>query len=247
MSNQWEVYFTHIENKQSAVRVDLGIYEEVPINNFSRLAILKLETKSLFSKKLNFNLIGLLEDEIDNAIIASDYFVGVITEAETRRMYIYTKDEEVLQNNLLRILRNHKKVRHELTFVEDTNWNFYKDTLYPNFIEKQWILDREVVDQLKGHGDLHHIPREVNHWVYFKDEEKREQFKKVVSQEGFDVIDERLLEEDSPHPYQLTLSNISAVNLISINIITTALLKRAIEYDGDYDGWETKIINDQME
>jgi hypothetical protein len=247
LSDHWDGYFTHIENKPSFVRLDMGINEEVPIINASKLAILKLETKSLFSKKLNFKQLNLLEDEIDNAITKSDYFVGAITEATARRMYIYTKEEEVLHNNLIRIIRNHKRIRHELTFVEDTDWKFYKDTLYPNIIEIQWIRDSNVVEQLKGLGDLHHIPREVNHWVYFNDEKKREQFKNVVSQEGFNVVDERILENDSQNPYQLTLLNISAVDLNSINIITTALLKRAIEYDGDYDGWETKVINNQME
>lgn len=256
MSDLWDAYQSTSHDSPCVVRLDLGIREEAPIQNANKLAKLHIQTKSLFSKKLNFDLVNEIEDVIYSQLTENDFYVGAITRPDTRSFYIYTKDEDTLRNTLESIVSRYKKIQVDLSFEEDAEWGFYLQELYPDQSEDQWVLDRDVMDQIKRrwvmdksvtdqlekHNDASHIPREVLHWIYFMDEESREAFKKEVSKSGYQIVEENKLEEEQECAYQLLISHISAVDLDTINKATTRLLTAAQAVGGNYDGWETQIV-----
>lgn len=239
MSDHWGIY---LSKTKTVVRLDLGIKKNVPIHGASTLVNVKMQTRSFFSKKLNFELIGTAEDEIDSQLTKLDFSIGAITYADSKSFFIYTMQEKILINMLKKILSKYKELKCEILIADDPEWDFYLNNLYPDAFEKQRMLDREVVEQLKANNDNLQIPREINHWLYFVDKKSREDFKRNLNSNNYRIAEERTLHDDSEFPFQLIISHTSTVEFETINQYTTELVKKTIEVGGNYDGWESPII-----
>lgn len=108
-------------------------------------------------------------------------------------------------------------------------------------VKKQAQIDAnlEVISSLRNGGDKLTALREVFHWIYFKDETQRNNYLTEVSKKGFELVS--LNKIDDKFPYQLQIKRIDKVDENSVNDYVIYLWEKAIEYDGDYDGWETSI------
>ncbi|TCZ71834.1 DUF695 domain-containing protein [Paenibacillus albiflavus] len=242
MSEHWDIYLTQSNNNNVFVRLDLGIKDSVPISGADKLVQVSIQTKSLFSKKMNFELLHIIEDEIGSALTESDFYIGVITEADMRTFYIYTIQEKKLLNTVESILSKHKKQTSDISIVDDPEWSFYLETLYPDVYKYQWIQDRHVVEQLIANNDNQKVPREITHWLYFSDIASRESYKNKLDREVYKIIDETTFEEETDYPYQLSISHKGTTELETIYQYTTELIKKSLEVGGNYDGWETQVI-----
>ncbi len=238
MSDHWDVY---LSKSKTLVRVDVGIIENVPIDGAKTLMEVNMQSRSIFSKKLDFELLGTVEDEIDSHLTELDFVVGAITYADSKSFYYYTMHEDSLFNMLNKVLSKYKKLKCEISIAEDPKWEFYLNTLYPDAFEKQWKIDREVIEQLKANNDNLQILREINHWIYFPEIKSREDFKRNLNSNFYRIVEEETLQE-SQYPYRLIISHTSTVEFETINKITTVLLKKTIEAGGNYDGWESPVI-----
>ncbi|MDB5052448.1 MAG: hypothetical protein JWM44_498 [Bacilli bacterium] len=238
MSDNWDVYF---KKNKTLVRVDLGIVHNVPINGANTLIEVNMQSRNFFSKKLNFELLGTAEDEIDRELTEYDYVVGAITYADSKSFYYYTMHENILVYLLKQILSKYKKLKCEISVADDPKWEYYLNNLYPDVFERQMILDIKVVEQLKANNDNHQIPREINHWIYFVDNKSREDFKRNLNSNIYRIVEEKKLKDDSEFPLQLIISHTSTVEFETIYQITTELLKKTIEIGGNYDGWESPV------
>lgn len=93
-------------------------------------------------------------------------------------------------------------------------------------------------------GDPLTKAREVNHWVYFKTVEDRETFFTEVSTKGFTLQNKGYIDDSNEYPYSIQISRIDPVDSESVNDYTIYSYKTALEYNGDYDGWETSVETD---
>ncbi|GAA0384795.1 DUF695 domain-containing protein [Paenibacillus motobuensis] len=241
MSGHWDVY---LSKDKTIVRVDLGILKNVPIDGAKTLIQVNMKSRKFFSKKLDSELISKVEDEIDSQLTDHDFVVGAITYADSKSFYYYTKQENLLFNRLNKILSQYRKLKCEILIGEDPEWKFYLNSLYPDVYEKQWKMDSEVVEQLKANKDNLKIPREINHWIYFPEYVSREDFKRKLDSNLYRIVEEDTLQE-SDFPFQLVISHTSNVEFETINHITTELIKKAIEAGGNYDGWESPVIENE--
>lgn len=239
MSDHWNVY---LSKNKTMVRVDLGIIQDVPISGANALVQVNMKSRGFFSKKLDFELIGTAEDEIDSQLTSHDFLVGAITYADSKSFYIYTMHEKILVNMLKKILSKYRKLECEISIGEDPKWGFYLDSLYPDAFEKQWMIDRKVVEHLKANNDNLQIPREICHWLYFVDNKSREDFKRNLNSNIYKIVEEKKLQDDSEFPLQLIISQTTSVEFETMYQITTELLKKTIEVGGNYDGWESPVI-----
>ena len=239
MSDHWEVYYS---NSKSVVRVDVGIADNVPIDGANTIMEVNMKSRSIFSKKLNSELVAEAEDEIDSLLTENDLVVGAITCADSKSFYYYTKYKDSLFNKMNKVLSKYKKLQCVISIGEDPNWEFYRNTLYPDAFEIQRMLDRKIVQQLSDYKDDHQVPREIKHWVYFLEIENREDFKRNLDSSFYNIVEEVILHDDSKYPYQLVISHISTSEFETINQITTELLTKTIEAQGNYDGWQSPVI-----
>ncbi|KIL34241.1 hypothetical protein SD71_21645 [Cohnella kolymensis] len=239
MSDHWDIY---LSKNKTIVRVDLGIIQDVPISGANALVKVNMISRGFFSKKLDIELVGTAEDEMDSQLTNHDFLVGAITCADSKSFYIYTMHEKILVNMLNKILSKYRKLECEISIAEDPKWEFYLNNLYPDAFEKQWMIDRKVVEQLQSNNDNLQIPREISHWLYFVDNKSREDFKRNLNLNIFRIVEEKNLQDDSEFPLQLIISHTSTVEFETIYQITTELLKKTIDFGGNYDGWESPVI-----
>lgn len=99
--------------------------------------------------------------------------------------------------------------------------------------------NKKVIKTLIDQGDKLITPREVFHWIYFKNENDKNNYLKEVLKEGFVLVSSNKI--DDKFPYQLQIKRIDKVDENSVNEYVIYLWEKAIEYNGDYDGWETSI------
>ncbi|RKR09965.1 regulator of ribonuclease activity B [Flavobacterium sp. 81] len=108
-------------------------------------------------------------------------------------------------------------------------------------VKKQAQIDANlgVINSLRNGGDKLTASREVFHWIYFKDEKQRNNYLTEVSKKGFELVSSNKINDK--FPYQLQIKRIDKVDENSVNDYVIYLWEKAIEYNGDYDGWETNI------
>lgn len=99
--------------------------------------------------------------------------------------------------------------------------------------------NKKVIRALIDQGDNPIVSREVFHWVYFKNENDKNNYLKEVTKEGFVLVSSNRIKDE--FPYQLQIKRIDKVDENSVNEYVIYLWEKAIEYNGDYDGWETSI------
>src|SRR5262245_1492887 len=67
----------------------------------------------------------------------------------------------------------------------DPDWKYYGEFLMPDAERFQWIMDRRVVHQLQEAGDVHHVPRPVDHVAEFPDAPSLQRFLDAAHAKGF--------------------------------------------------------------
>ncbi|MFV0145535.1 ribonuclease E inhibitor RraB [Empedobacter falsenii] len=83
-------------------------------------------------------------------------------------------------------------------------------------------------------------PREVFHWIYFKNDENRQKFIEIVKKENFEIIQTQYNNEND-FPYVLQIKRVDKVGYSDIDEYTLYLWNLAKENNGEYDGWETSV------
>jgi hypothetical protein len=139
LSDHWMVYFSKLK---TVVRVDLGLVDIAPIDGANTLIKVEMKSRSIFSKKLNFELLGEAEDEIGILLTDDDIVVGAITYADAKSFYYYTKNKDSLFNMLNKVLSKYIKLKCVISTMDDPNWKYYLDNLYPDAFEIQRKTDR---------------------------------------------------------------------------------------------------------
>jgi regulator of RNase E activity RraB len=117
-------------------------------------------------------------------------------------------------------------------------WDHYLGTLYPSDTNLQRMQNRRLLEGLAAEGDVHELPRKVDHWLYFADEEGRMACRDTLTAIGFELEEETVAEDEgSQLPFALVVSRVDSVDKQSINGVTLELVRLAGECRGDYDGW----------
>jgi len=110
---------------------------------------------------------------------------------------------------------------------------------FENKKQAQINANLKVINSLRNEGDNLLIPREVFHWIYFKNENEKDNYLKDVQKLGFVLVSSNKI--DDKFPYQLQIKRIDKVDENSVNNYVIYLWEKAMEYNGDYDGWETSV------
>ncbi|WP_123041484.1 DUF695 domain-containing protein [Cohnella candidum] len=245
MSDNWDTYFTYIDRKPASFFLDLDPWEEGTNEKFVHLYRLSVVLKEPDNIGLTTNaeaeVLFAAEDSIHDLLDEHYLFVGRVTTEGRRNFYYYTDSEDVnlLQNLAARSLENY---RYTFGRIEEKEPGaFYREFLYPNKANWHRLMNRHLVNKLNELGDTLEKRREVTHWIYFDSAESRRLFQEKVLKDGFRIVDQ----EQSNQRYSLCISRNDLVDLHAISGVTDVLVHAAEECGGDYDGWETKVIEDR--
>ena len=116
---------------------------------------------------------------------------------------------------------------------------------FENKKQAQINANLKVINSLKNEGDKLTSSREVFHWIYFKNENDKNNYLNEVQKQGFILVSSNKIEDK--FPYQLQIKRTDKVDENSINQYVIYLWQKANEHNGDYDGWETSVENNPKE
>ena len=110
---------------------------------------------------------------------------------------------------------------------------------FENKKQAQINTNLKVINSLRNEGDNLIVSRDVFHWIYFKNKNEENNYLKEVKKQRFVLVSSNKI--DDKFPYQLQIKRIDKVDESSVNEYVIYLWEKALEYNGDYDGWETSV------
>ncbi|MCA4783142.1 DUF695 domain-containing protein [Empedobacter stercoris] len=241
---EWNFYLTNIEDKCASIYLNLGLNDFVPIKEKTELCWISVKLKNPNENGLTTNeeseILFKIEDEIIKKTNAKNtIYIGRITNNGYRDFYFYSKNPETFKAEFKNIENNFTDYTVELNTKEDKDWSEYLN-IYPNEMDFQSIGNRSVLENLKKNGDKLIKPREVFHWIYFKNDENRQKFIEIVKKENFEIVQTQYNNENDL-PYVLQIKRVDKVGYSDIDEYTLYLWNLAKENNGEYDGWETSV------
>jgi len=118
----------------------------------------------------------------------------------------------------------------------DPKWEGYWDLL-PDTETMREIADMHLVALLESKGDDLVTPRPVDHFAVFAEKREAEQFMRMAAKHEFET---RFGESDENVLVIATRED--PVDLESIQEVTALLSNLAEQEGGEYDGWETRVV-----
>lgn len=122
---------------------------------------------------------------------------------------------------------------------DDPEWNYYLSFLCPAPQQRQWMNDRNVVQQFMQHGDPL-TPRPVDHFADFPSENTARAFANIIAEQGFDV-DVREPTDENPNWVVQGIRE-DEVTLGHIHGVVMTLTTMAEEAGGAYNGWGAALL-----
>lgn len=247
---EWEFYFSNVNDKLGSLFVDLGLYKVAPMADKPNVVWVSIKMNNPredgLSSQEESGLLGDIEDALVDKIVSKHnvIYVGRLTSAGDRDLYFYLGDTTLYDKTISEVMVAYPKYQFDFGSKEDKEWGGYFDFLYPTPQQYQNIQNRRVIEHLEKGGDNLTKEREVFHWIYFKSESDRENFLEKIKNDNFSIVDKGSDKSWGEFAYRLQLKRVDKVDQNSVDEYVIYLWKLANEIGGDYDGWETSIEKD---
>lgn len=246
----WEAYLAQYDKGAGSTLVNMSLKENAPFREFPFLLSARVKINLCSAEGLPeqngwdnlYKISDKIKAEIDSRMPSKA--PGVFTYQCWRTDYYYIKDTIGLRQQLTAVFRDFfPGQEYEIEFRSDSSWQAYLTFLYPNEETIEYISNEKVLSQLMESGDKLIKPRKIDHWLYFKTETGRREFISYATEQGF-KIESQETSQNKELKFSLRLSRTDKVDIKSISAITLQLKRKARQYDGDYDGWETFVIKE---
>jgi len=159
---------------------------------------------------------------------------GRTTASGSRVFYFYAESNIGFEDAVRKAFIPFPEYAIEFGVQRDPPWSNYLNVLYPSDEQLQQIGNMDVLSKLVDEGDTLALQREVTHWVFFASTEGRAEFGKAVTDLGYAVDEEYLVDGDEP--YAVRVSNTHAVTPDIIDKVVLELFRLARKMNGNYDG-----------
>lgn len=248
MSDEWDFYFARINDAVSSVFVDLGLRPDAPNEKRPWLLWVWVEMRAAkpdgLSSAEEAPTLHDIEESLNSMIppACGAQLVGRITGSGRREFYFYGEEPGELEAAVERAMQPFAGYEFESGSSFQPDWEHYLELLYPTASNLQRMNNRRVLDALAEQGDVHEVPRKVDHWLEFASPDSREAARETLEAIEFAVEGEYESEEPgAPRPHALVVSRVDSVDMRTINGITLELARLAEQHGGSYDGWESPV------
>ncbi|MEZ4223097.1 MAG: DUF695 domain-containing protein [Polyangiaceae bacterium] len=243
----WDFYYCRVDDAPASIFLDFQYLQERPALDtlyYAGLQMLDPDDHGMGSTD-DAKLLWALEDAITaSAQEAGFTYVGRLRNHGDWQLTFYgaAGKEETLEAVVVEALKDVER-GYRIGSKEDPEWGYYHEFLVPDEERWRWIMDRRVVQQLEAQGDPLSVPREVDHFLFFPDADRRDAFAKEAAALGFrcNVLDP---DETLERAFGLSLHRDDGVELNYIHDLVMSLVEMAAPHDGDYDGWGCVLIRD---
>jgi uncharacterized protein (TIGR01619 family) len=246
MTENWKPYLCNVNGKLASIFVNLGLREAAPIASKPWLlwtwVYFQTPRDDGLSDSKETPTLFKIEDAL-NLCVSRDcraIACGRITTDGRREFYFYGETKAGFREAVAAALKDFDGYRFDAGEQEDSLWEQYLNVLYPSPENLQRIANMDLLDVLKAKGDVLTVPREVQHWMYFRSEPSRALFRDAATAAGFRIVSES--ESKEKLPFGITVARTQSIEQRSIDRTVIELLNLSQRFDGKYDGWETPVV-----
>ena len=246
LPQNWDFFMCRIEGVPASIRTNLALIDVAPLEGLTQRLQFCIKMKNPRPDGLSSNeeypILCDIEDAIgEKAEATGAVLVSVIKSEGVLELWFYCDNAETLVETCQKTLGSFEGYLYQDFSVEDPKWEDYFDFLYPDEFSYQMMQNRKVLMQLEKNGDKMEVPREIDHFFYFKEAAQQQAFAKEAEAKGFKVRfnDDEFVEEQKAegkeYPYMVEATREDSP--LDINDIVWDLLELASPFEGDYDGW----------
>jgi len=251
LSDEWDFYFARINDAPASIFIDLGVRADVPLEKRPWLLWAWVQLNGATADGLASNEEAPALHRIGEALDATiaptcgAQLVARVTGGGRREFYFYATEPGELQAAASTAMQPFVDYRFEFGSTFQPEWDQYL-SLYPSDTNLERMQNRRLLEVLAREGDVHDLPRKVEHWMYFANEATRSACRDTLIAAGFATEEESHSEEaEDELPYQLVVSRVDSVGSHTINGITIELARLARQHAGMYDGWDCTVTRDE--
>jgi len=253
MADDWTSYFTNFNDKVASIFVNLGLAPSVPVaTNPWRLRVrvhFKNPRPDGLSSSDESSTLFLIEDALNHQVTRECEAItpGRITTDGHREFCYYAATRDKFRTAVATALTGFPGYRFEVAEKLDPGWEYYLNVLYPSREQIELIKNRQLLEVLEKQGDVITTAREVQHWLFFPNEESRTLFRHEVKNMGFAIGYEYEMEPDEREglSFAITVLKTQSVAQDLIDETVLELYRLAERFAGDYDGWETQVTTEE--
>jgi Family of unknown function (DUF695)/Regulator of ribonuclease activity B len=250
LSQDWDFYFARINDAISSIFLDLGVRGDAPVEKRPWLLWMWIHLRSPkpdgMSSPEEAAQLHAMGEALDSTLSATcgAQLIGRVTGNGRREFYFYAAEPGELSAAVASVMRNFADYHHESGSTFQPDWDQYF-ALYPSEDNLERMHNRRLLETLAADGDVHELPRKVEHWFAFPDEAGRMACRETLVAIEFAVEEENQGDEEVEEPsFALVVSREDSVDSHTINGITIELARLAREHDGRYDGWQCAATRD---
>ena len=246
LPQNWDFFMCRIEGAPASIRTNLALIEVAPLEGLSQRLQFYIKMQNPRPDGLSSNeeypILCDIEDAIgEKAGATGAVLAGVVRSEGFLELWFYTQNAEALAKTCEEALQAFEGYQSGYNIAEDPEWEDYFDFLYPDEFSYQTMQNRKVLMQLEKNGDKMEVPREIDHFFYFKEAAQQQAFAKEAEAKGFKVRfnDDEFVEErkaeGKEYPYMVEATREDSP--LDIDDIVWDLLELASPFKGNYDGW----------
>lgn len=251
MSDEWDFFFARIDEAPAAIFIDLGIRADVPLEKrpwllwvWTQLQAPKADGLATNEEAARLNAIGEALDPVISATCGAQ-LVARVTGDGRREFYFYATEPGELQTAAASAMLAFPDYKYDFGSTFQPDWDQYL-MLFPSDANLERMQNRRMLESLAQQGDIHELPRKLEHWLNFANEATRTACRDALISRGFAVEGQSQSEDQGDElPWQLVLSRVDRVDSHAINGITIELAGLAREHDGVYDGWDCMAMRNE--
>jgi conserved hypothetical protein len=246
LPQNWDFFMCRIEGAPASIRTNLALIEVAPLEGLSQRLQFYIKMQNPRPDGLSSNeeypILCDIEDAIgEKAEATGAVSAGVVKSEGFLELWFYTQNAEALAKTCEEALQTFEGYQSGYNIAEDPEWEDYFGFLYPDEFSYQTMQNRKVLMQLEKNGDKMEVPREIDHFFYFKEAAQQQAFAKEAEAKGFKVRfnDDEFVEdrkaEGKEYPYMVEATREDSP--LDIDDIVWDLLELASPFEGNYDGW----------
>ena len=246
LPQNWDFFMCRIEGAPASIRTNLALIEVAPLEGLTQRLQFYIKMQNPRPDGLSSNeeypILCDIEDAIgEKAEATGAVSAGVVKSEGFLELWFYTQNAEALAKTCEEALQTFEGYQSGYNVAEDPEWEDYFGFLYPDEFSYQTMQNRKVLMQLEKNGDKMEVPREIDHFFYFKEAAQQQAFAKEAEAKGFKVrfnndefVEDRKA-EGKEYPYMVEATREDSP--LAINDIVWDLLELASPFEGNYDGW----------
>lgn len=246
LPQNWDFFMCRIEGAPASIRTNLALIEVAPLEGLSQRLQFYIKMQNPrpdgLSSNEEYSILCDIEDAIgEKAEATGAVLAGVVKSEGFLELWFYTQNAEALAKTCEDALQTFEGYQSGYNIAEDPEWEDYFGFLYPDEFSYQTMQNRKVLMQLEKNGDKMEVPREIDHFFYFKEAAQQQAFAKEAEAKGFKVRfnDDEFVEdrkaEGKEYPYMVEATREDSP--LNIDDIVWDLLELASPFEGNYDGW----------